>query len=342
MTPAISVILPVYNVENYLRQSLDSVVGQTLQDLQIICVNDGSTDGSREILTEYAAKDTRIELIDQENSGGGSARNRAFPSIRGKYTYFADPDDWLRPDLCEKTFQLAEQTGADAVYFNVRNMSNGHQFKFDAALPAIRHSPREKKDLLSSFNSTWLKLWRSSFLVGHNVFFAEGKRPMNDVIQNWRGITQAETIAILDEPFYCRRVRPGSYQQSKDASHLVVVDAFREIEDMLVATEKYDIYQNDFLSLKVNAFRHVDRNIAPEFREELHAKIRNAFTRTEKERCEKVLSKTNRRFLRFVCGGVKERICYRFFETLKWPEKIVRKISGEFSGKAVSRETKKG
>ena len=329
--PKVTIVFPVYNVKDYLRKALDSVTGQTLKDIQIICVNDGSTDESPEILREYASKDPRIELIDQENRGGGSARNKAFPAIRGKYTYFADSDDWMHLDLCEKTFHIAEKTESDAVYFKMRNMSNGHLFKFDAALPAVRYSKKEKKDLLLSFNSTCLKLWRSSFLINHNVFFAEGKRPMNDVIQNWRGLTQANKIAILDEPLYCRRIRSGSYQQTKDASHFIVTDAIREIENMLVATDKYEMYRDYFISFKINAFRHVYQNIMPVYRNELYIKIQNNLNEKEMIDADDFLSKTNRRFWHFIRGGSKEKLRYHFFEAMKWPEKKVRAIKKRFA-----------
>jgi len=148
----VTIVLPVYNVEPYLRQCLDSVVNQTMQDIQIICVNDGSTDKSLTILQEYAARDGRIEIIDQENQGAGSARNAAIPYIRGKYVYFADPDDWLDVKLCEKTYACAEATGADAVFFlssrtTGKDISEKSIFAFDHTLPKIRCSAGEKKDL---------------------------------------------------------------------------------------------------------------------------------------------------------------------------------------------------
>ena len=117
MQPNVTIVLPVYNVEPYLRQCLDSVIRQTMRDIQIICVNDGSTDGSLAILEEYAGNDPRIMVIPQENQGGGSARNAAFPHIKGKYTCFVDPDDWIDLQLCEKLFRRAEETQAEMLFF---------------------------------------------------------------------------------------------------------------------------------------------------------------------------------------------------------------------------------
>ena len=91
----ISIIIPVYNVENYLRVCLNSIVNQSLSDIEIICVNDGSVDNSLDILKEYAAKDNRFVIINQENCGQGIARNKALDIAKGKYIAFVDPDDWI-------------------------------------------------------------------------------------------------------------------------------------------------------------------------------------------------------------------------------------------------------
>ena len=98
----VSVIVPVYNVEQYLKRCLQSIINQTLSNIQIICVDDGSTDGSLKILEEYAKEDSRIVVINKENGGPSSARNAAFPYVNGKYIYFVDSDDWLENDALEE------------------------------------------------------------------------------------------------------------------------------------------------------------------------------------------------------------------------------------------------
>lgn len=115
--PQVSVIIPVYNVAQYLRQCLDSVTGQTLSDIEIICVNDGSTDGSPAILEEYREKDGRIVVINRENGGVSAARNCGMEHARGKYVYFLDSDDYLDPEALGKTVRLAEDNEADGVHF---------------------------------------------------------------------------------------------------------------------------------------------------------------------------------------------------------------------------------
>lgn len=111
--PKVSIIVPVYNVEKYLRKCIDSLVNQTLNDIEIICINDGSTDKSLKILKEYKNKDSRIILLNQENSGQSVARNRGIEIAKGEYLGFVDPDDWIDLDYYEKLYNAAIGTNAD-------------------------------------------------------------------------------------------------------------------------------------------------------------------------------------------------------------------------------------
>lgn len=115
---AVSVVIPIYNVEAYLRPCLDSIVGQSLKDIQIICVNDGSTDGSQDIVWEYAQKDPRIAVIHQENSGQSVARNHGINEATGKYLYFMDSDDLLATSALEELYAQAEEQALSILYFN--------------------------------------------------------------------------------------------------------------------------------------------------------------------------------------------------------------------------------
>lgn len=114
-SPLISVIVPIYNMEPLLPRCLDSLAAQTLRDLEIICVDDGSTDGSGGIVRKYASGDSRFRLITQENSGRAEARNAGIRAAAAPYLGFADPDDYVEPDMYERLYRLAEESGADMV-----------------------------------------------------------------------------------------------------------------------------------------------------------------------------------------------------------------------------------
>ena len=104
----VSIVIPVYNVQKYLHECLDSLINQTLKDIEIICINDGSTDNSLNILKEYALKDSRIKVIDKENEGQGIARNLGIELAQGEFIGFVDPDDWLEPEMLEMMYNQAK------------------------------------------------------------------------------------------------------------------------------------------------------------------------------------------------------------------------------------------
>ena len=113
--PKISVIVPVYNVERYLRKCLDSIIAQTFSDWECICVDDGSPDNSGKILDEYAAKDKRFVIIHKENGGVSSARNAGLDMARGEYITFCDSDDWIEKETYEVAYMNAKKNNADIV-----------------------------------------------------------------------------------------------------------------------------------------------------------------------------------------------------------------------------------
>ena len=215
MQPNVTIILPVYNVEPYLRQCLDSVVNQTMREIQIICVNDGSTDGSPAILEEYAAKDPRIMVINQENQGGGSARNAAFPHIKGKYTYFVDSDDWIELTLCEKTVAVAEKENADMTFF--------FRYGFRKQTPPLQrfletHDIHEVTfDILVANVSPWSKLFKSDFILHNNLRFPQYPRSItsHDRPFHWEAILCHPKFAVVREYLYHYRENLTSLSHKK-------------------------------------------------------------------------------------------------------------------------------
>ena len=121
----VSVIVPVYNTEKYLEKCLNSLINQTLHDIEVICVNDGSTDNSLNILNQYAQKDNRIKIINQENKMQGAARNAGTQIAAGEYIGFVDSDDWIDLDYFEKLYNAATKYNLDiALATNVRISKN--------------------------------------------------------------------------------------------------------------------------------------------------------------------------------------------------------------------------
>ena len=286
--PKVTIILPVYNVEPYLRQCLDSVVNQTMRDIRIICVNDGSTDGSPAILEEYAAKDQRIQIIHQENQGAGSARNAAYPHIRGKYTYFVDPDDWIELDLCQRCWDKAEETESDIVVFRFTAQRAEDYTSpylsplFDLTLPEIRQSPEEKYDTIDACTA-WQKFWRSDFLLSNDIRFAEGKRPYNDNLMIWKGFVLAKRVSVLNNTLYRCRVRPGSYQQSGDERHYIVVEVNKEKEKWLLEIGQLESYREFFSARRLVDYHYSYSKLLPPLRPKFLELVRQSFSTEDRK-----------------------------------------------------------
>lgn len=170
----LSVIVPIYNANERVKKCLDSLINQTYQHLDIICVNDGSTDYSLEILQQYATKDSRIKVINQANAGVSSARNRGIEEARGEYISFVDTDDWIEPHTYEKAL-AAFTEGVDLVSFGVI-VDGGHNSGLEDycnLLPegVIHPTP---KYLAEMNDSLWNKVYRASIINNYKVRFPEG------------------------------------------------------------------------------------------------------------------------------------------------------------------------
>ena len=124
MNPLISVIVPVYNVEDYLISCMDSIINQTLENIEVICINDGSTDESLKILKEYEKKDERVKVYSKQNSGQGTARNFGLENAIGEYVLFVDSDDWIDIETCEILYDVAKSKELDLLIFLATNFDD--------------------------------------------------------------------------------------------------------------------------------------------------------------------------------------------------------------------------
>jgi len=244
----VSIIIPVYNTELYLRQCLNTVLGQTLEDIQVICVNDGSTDGSLSILETYAKKDSRIEIINQSNRGAASARNAALQHIKGDFTHFVDSDDWLEPNLCEKAVAQLEKYNTDICYFGWFQHYYHDPCTCRVNVPFEQpDSPlrtfEQRRELLYRF-APWHKMYRTSFLLNNGIRFNEAYPVEEDIYQNWQSIVLAETICVLPMALYHQlNNRSGSLTelwQKIPNMRQTIIDG---IVEMLRRYGKYEQYE---------------------------------------------------------------------------------------------------
>lgn len=220
----ISVIIPVYNVSKYLRQCLDSIINQTYKNLEIILVNDGSTDDSLKICEEYKLKDKRIVLISQENGGLASARNTGIKTVTSNYFLFIDSDDWIAPDTIASVFPYIENV--DLVCFSfVKEYPNNHivrkfglHGKFDAEFLQRRITGLVNEELsdpshLETLVTAWGKVYKTSIVRKNNLYVKNISEigAWEDGLFNWEYLNCSDLVYILDKPFYnYRKFNPDS------------------------------------------------------------------------------------------------------------------------------------
>lgn len=215
----ISVIVPVYNVEPYLRKCLDSIVNQTYRDLEILVIDDGSTDGSGKICDEYAEKDGRIRVFHTENRGLSCARNLGLDNANGEWIGFVDSDDWIEPDMYECLLSRAVETRADVVECGVLQEypeRTEERKQEESLVPGIEAVSKLIHGGLG--NAVWRKLWRIKCF--EHIRFPE-RRVFEDVATTYRVFAETSWVANIEESKYHHVHRNDSLSKRINMSNLV-------------------------------------------------------------------------------------------------------------------------
>jgi glycosyltransferase involved in cell wall biosynthesis len=316
--PKVTIIIPVYNVEQYIRQCLDSVVNQTLRDIEIICVNDGSPDGSPQILEEYAARDSRITVIHKENGGLSSARNAAYPYINGKYTLFVDSDDWIEPDLCKKTVTVAELEKADMTLFFYRCIPEiQYWYPLENFLKHHSFAVIDKMTLLGHMTA-WSKLWNTQFLCDNNIKFPEGIC-FEDNVVHWKALLRNPKITVVSQNFYWYRMRSDSIMTNyHDKTFFDIFSCYDHIKEILLQEVIYEGEWKDlFIIRKLTDIHHRYCIIAKQHKCAMLEKIRDTFSTDEKKCLEEgKLGLVISAFFNTLNGSRLARIKYKSYLTL--------------------------
>ena len=172
----VSIIIPIYNPGNLLIDCLDSAVNQTLEEIEIICIDDGSTDGSSEVLEQYSQDDNRFNIIRQKNSGAAISRNKGLENANGEFIVFLDSDDWIEPDMCELLYEHAKKLNVDIVLFDaIRHIENDNTQQFthftdlkkDYDTFTFDYHHVKNKVFNGYFGVIWSKFYKKSFLTNN-------------------------------------------------------------------------------------------------------------------------------------------------------------------------------
>lgn len=256
-TAKVSVVIPVYNIAAHLRQCLDSVLAQTLREIEVICVDDGSTDESPAILRDYAQKDGRLRVITQANAGPGVARNTGMDQATGEYLIFLDSDDWFEPDFLARMVARAEETGADiticrSVEFDT---ATGEELPSDwmlktHALEKDVFTPEEAAEHLFQFTYGWPwdKLYRMEFVRSSGLRYPP-LRNSEDLVFVFQSLAMAERIAIMGAVSVHHRVRRmTSVSNSRHLDPEVPHEALCLFQRGLKESGKCLIFEQSFLN----------------------------------------------------------------------------------------------
>lgn len=262
----ISIIIPIYNVEKYLRECLDSLINQTFKDIEIICINDGSTDSSLSILEDYAQKDNRIILINQENQGQGVARNNGIDISKGEYIAFVDPDDFIELDAFQILYDYTK-TNADVIQFDwYAKMENGECHKNTFFSEFMKKSgfnflPVAEFDLsdFSKLNfydfgyAVWHRIYSANFIKNNNIRFAP-YRQCEDMIFTLKALILANKILYLNKYLYNYRILKNSCSNMASDGNLCIFDIQNMFKQFLEENHLYQKYEQIFLQNRVLVF----------------------------------------------------------------------------------------
>ena len=270
MTASISVVIPVYNVEEYLRRCVDSVIGQTHKSLEIILVDDGSPDCCPSICDQYAEHDKRVRVIHKTNGGLASARNAGMEIATGRYLFFVDSDDWLDSDGLEKLYKLAEEYNVDFVRYRSmrenwpglpphyptivekeREMRGGYYSKADIIEEIYPRLFATSSLTLGPIVGAWGSLYKMSLLKENSIQFHEDIKYSEDVLFSAEVVTNASSFYYLDDAgiyhyFYNDSSISKSFRRDRWESCKAMI---KISEEEFVNSEKYD-FKNQMVYLR--------------------------------------------------------------------------------------------
>lgn len=261
MKPKITVIAPVYNVEEYLEKSVSSILKQTLKDIEVILVDDGSSDASGAIIDDFAAKDNRIIGLHQVNAGAAAARNTGIKRDQGKYLYFLDPDDWLEKTMLQKMYEFAEehQLQLSIAGFVNEYYEKGKAFSVKNVMPRRIFTTQNDFRLHAHeyLNNTflavpWNKLYKTSYLKNHHLEFPQVK--WDDLHFNMEVIRNIERVGVLDiAEYHFFRSRPGS-ETTKVFNEKLFANRIQQFKHILAVYDDWKISDKAILMYVYNYY----------------------------------------------------------------------------------------
>ena len=252
MKPLISIIIPVYNVDKYLVRALTSIVNQTLQNIEILCVDDCSTDNSLKILEDFSKKDTRIKIFKHDkNLGVSCTRNTALKHAKADYLMFLDPDDYVVSKFCEKMYETITKNDLDLVVCGV-NVEIASDMTYN------RGYSNEKNYANINTNWVWNKIFKKDLIIKHDIKFPEGLLGEDAYFCNCYKLVSNDNFSTINEKLYTYYVRKDSLMSAIDTpDNNVMLDCFK-IGDL---TYNFFKKHNSLNRVYISFFRSINYGI---------------------------------------------------------------------------------
>lgn len=281
----ISVVVPVYNVEKYLDECLNSIINQTFSDIEIICINDGSTDSSLDILNDYSKKDDRIKIINQKNKGLGATRNKGIDLAKGKYIFFIDSDDYIELNALFELHNLCEKKGLDFVICRVKNYDEENNEFFTSEyfdMPVLAKTVGDNvfnyndiKDILPRINVVaWNKLYNLNFIKKTNARFSE-KFIFEDNVFFWKLLFNAKNIYFYQKYLYIYRRRNLSITSSGNKNLIDTIEIHNQIFNVFREHGLFETHKNFLFNKKVSLIYARFEEISEEYKETFFKKMKD-------------------------------------------------------------------
>ncbi len=319
--PKISIIIPVYNTEKYLKRCLESVCNQTLKDIEIICINDASSDNSIDILKEFEKKDNRIKVINlDKNEGVSVARNSGLETARGEYLGFVDSDDTVDLDFYEKLYSKAKSKNADIVKGIVKKINTNGKINVESLNDIIK-----KENNKMFFSYQWVSaIYKASVIHDNGICFPIQCHVSEDIVFLNRALLKSKSLVLVDDAYYNYFRREGSLNADKISlehikSGLTALDLiFKELNETIEITKNEYLYS---YGLKINSIIYSSfKNGSYEFKK-LCAEclIKNYNKCKDKKALNKIIARKNYNYLlnyvelNDIGGLTNEIIKYKFY-----------------------------
>ncbi len=301
--PKVSVVIPVYNASDYLEESLDCILNQTLSDIEVICVDDGSEDNSLDILNEIAQKDSRVKVLSQTNQGGGAARNNALKYTSGDYLYFMDADDKVELNAFEELYEICENRSLDFAIFKAINYAEDTGEYFETSyynMDIIRDFAGDKVfgfddlgDLIFNISVTpWCKFYNRKFAIDSGAQFLEGSI-FHDNQFFWEVLFNAKRMYFVDKAYYTRRRHSASSTGAGDIRYINIINVVNNIIALFVKYGKLDQFKEILYNKKVFWIHTRYLEIQDEFKGEFYLKMKEDFQNIEDESFKGLLDAKN-------------------------------------------------